>query len=59
MKKPKFSYADADGSFQDGHKPHTNEDRLALANRDFNRFPVLKSKTKLRYLLGICCSLDR
>lgn len=45
-KKRKVSYADADGSTEDGEKPWTNEDRLALANRDVNKFPVFKVKDK-------------
>ena len=45
-KKRKISYADADGSVEDGEKPYTNEDRLALANRDVNKFPVFKVKDK-------------
>ena len=45
-KKRKVSYADADGSVEDGEKPYTNEDRLALANRDANKFPVFKVKDK-------------
>ena len=45
-KKRKISYADADGSVEDGDKPYTNEDRLALANRDVNKFPVFKVKDK-------------
>ncbi|CAD6564662.1 MAG: DNA-dependent ATPase protein rad54 [Alectoria sarmentosa] len=45
-KKRKVSYADADGSVEDGDRPYTNEDRLALANRDVNRFPVFKVKDK-------------
>ena len=45
-KKRKVSYADADGSIEDGEKPYTNEDRLALANRDANKFPVFKVKDK-------------
>ncbi|MCJ1274034.1 DNA-dependent ATPase protein rad54 [Puttea exsequens] len=45
-KKRKISYADADGSVEDGEKPYTNEDRLALANRDTNRFPVFKVKDR-------------
>ena len=45
-KKRKVSYADADGSVEDGEKPYTNEDRLALANRDVNKFPVFKVKDK-------------
>ena len=45
-KKRKISYADTDGSVEDGDKPYTNEDRLALANRDANKFPVFKVKDK-------------
>ena len=45
-KRRKVSYADADASVEDGEKPWTNEDRLALANRDVNRFPVFKVKDK-------------
>ena len=45
-KKRKISYADADGSVEDGEKPYTNEDRLALANRDANRYPIFKVKDK-------------
>ena len=46
-KKRKISYADADGSVEDGDRPYTNEDRLALANRDVNKFPVFKVKDKV------------
>ncbi|KAL6721281.1 DNA-dependent ATPase protein rad54 [Lecanora helva] len=45
-KKRKVSYANADGSVEDGEKPYTNEDRLALANRDANKFPIFKVKDK-------------
>ena len=45
-KKRKISYADADGSTEDGDRPWTNEERLALANRDANRFPVFQIKDK-------------
>ncbi len=45
-KKRKISYANADGSVEDGEKPYTNEDRLALANRDVNKYPVFKVKDK-------------
>ena len=31
---------------EDGEKPWTNEDRLALANRDINKYPVFKVKDK-------------
>ncbi|KAK1147641.1 DNA-dependent ATPase protein rad54 [Aspergillus melleus] len=44
-KRRKVNYAGADGSVQD-EKPYTNEDRLALATRDVNRFPVFKAKDK-------------
>ncbi|OCK79608.1 helicase swr1 [Lepidopterella palustris CBS 459.81] len=45
-KRRKISYADADGSVEDGDKAYTNEDRLALATRDVNKFPVFKVKDK-------------
>ena len=45
-KRRKVSYADADGSIEDGEKPYTNEDRLALANRDVNKYPIFKVKDK-------------
>ena len=45
-KRRKISYADADGSVEDDEKAWTNEDRLALANRDINKFPVFKVKDK-------------
>ncbi len=45
-KKRKISYANADGSVEDGEKPYTNEDRPALANRDVNKYPVFKVKDK-------------
>lgn len=46
-KRRKVNYADADGSTEDGaEKPYTNEDRLALATREVNRFPVFKPKDK-------------
>lgn len=46
-KKRKVNYANADGSTEDGaEKPYTNEDRLALATREANRFPVFKPKDK-------------
>ena len=45
-KKRKISYADADGSTEDGESPWTNDDRLALANRDANKFPIFKVKDK-------------
>ncbi|KAL2384404.1 DNA repair protein rhp54 [Blastomyces dermatitidis] len=45
-KRRKVNYAGADGEAEDGEKPWTNEDRLALANRDANRFPAFKVKDK-------------
>ncbi|GBF66046.1 DNA repair protein [Trichophyton mentagrophytes] len=46
-KRRKVNYAGADCSTEDdGAKPWTNEVRLALANRDANRFPVFKVKDK-------------
>jgi DNA repair and recombination protein RAD54 and RAD54-like protein len=44
-KRRKVSYADADGTVDDD-KPYTNDDRLAIATRDANRFPVFKAKDK-------------
>ena len=45
-KRKKISYAGADGDTEGGEKLWTNEDRLALANRDVNKFPVFKVKNK-------------
>ena len=45
-KKRKVNYADADGSKEDGDAPWTNEEHLALANRENNKFPVYKVKDK-------------
>ncbi|KAG9237838.1 P-loop containing nucleoside triphosphate hydrolase protein [Amylocarpus encephaloides] len=45
-KRRKVNYGGADGDKEDGDKPWTNEDRLALANRDANRFPVFEVKDK-------------
>jgi DNA repair and recombination RAD54-like protein len=45
-KRRKISYADADGSVEEGDKPYTNEERLALGTRDANRYPVFKVKDK-------------
>ena len=45
-KRRKISYADADASVEDGDKAWTNEDRLALVNRDANRFPKFQVKDK-------------
>jgi DNA repair and recombination protein RAD54 and RAD54-like protein len=44
-KRRKVDYGGADDSIEDD-KPYSNEDRLALANRDVNRFPVFKPKDK-------------
>lgn len=45
-KKRKIDYKGADGDAESGDKPYTNADRLALANRDANRFPVFQAKDK-------------
>jgi DNA repair and recombination RAD54-like protein len=45
-KKRKVNYAGDDGDVEDGDKPWSNEDRLALANRDANKFSVFKVKDK-------------
>lgn len=45
-KKRKVNYANTDDSTEDGEKPWTNEERLALANRDVNKFPVFQVKDK-------------
>ncbi|KAJ5391244.1 hypothetical protein N7509_006734 [Penicillium cosmopolitanum] len=46
-KRRKVNYANADGSAEEGaEKPYTNDDRLALATREVNRFPVFKPKDK-------------
>jgi len=44
-KRRRVDYKGADGDV-DTDKPYTNEDRLALANRDVNRFPVFQPKDK-------------
>lgn len=44
-KKRKVDYKNADGGV-DSDAPYTNADRLALANRDANRFPVFQAKAK-------------
>ncbi|KAK5653514.1 hypothetical protein OQA88_8773 [Cercophora sp. LCS_1] len=44
-KKRKIDYKGADGD-EDTDKPYTNADRLALANRDANKFPVFQVKDK-------------
>lgn len=45
-KRRKINYAGEDGSAEDCDKPYTNEERLALATREVNRFPVFKPKEK-------------
>lgn len=45
-KRRKVNYGGADVDKDDGDKPWTNEDRLALANRDANKFPVFEVKDK-------------
>jgi DNA repair and recombination RAD54-like protein len=45
-KRRKVDYGGADGDQDDGDKAWTNEDRLALANRDANKFPVFQVKDK-------------
>lgn len=45
-KRRKISYADADGNAEDGDKAYCNDDRLALATRDANKFPVFKARDK-------------
>jgi len=44
-KKRKVNYGGADGSTEDD-KPYCNDDRLAIATRDVNNFPVFKPKDK-------------
>lgn len=43
-KRRKVDYTGGDNSAEDGDKPYSNDDRLALATRDVNRFPVFKPK---------------
>ncbi|RKF56840.1 DNA repair protein rhp54 [Erysiphe neolycopersici] len=46
-KRRKVDYSGADDvADDDSQKPWTNEDRLALANRDANKFPVFQVKDK-------------
>lgn len=45
-KRRKVDYTGADGSVAEGEKPYTNEDRLAIATRDANRFSVYTPKDK-------------
>lgn len=44
-KRRKVDYKGADGE-DDADKPYTNADRLALANRDANKYPVFQAKDK-------------
>lgn len=44
-KRRKIDYSGADGD-ADADRPYTNADRLALATRDVNRFPVFQPKDK-------------
>lgn len=44
-KRRKIDYKGADGDAETD-KPYTNEDRLALANRDANKFPTFQVKDK-------------
>ena len=41
-----MNYGGADESGEGDDRPWTNEERLALANRDINKFPVFKVKDK-------------
>ena len=45
-KRRKVNYSDADGNPDDGDKAYSNDDRLALATRDVNRFPIFQVKDK-------------
>ncbi|CZS95082.1 Rad54 homolog MUS-25 [Rhynchosporium agropyri] len=45
-KRRKVDYGGADGSKDEEEKAWTNEDRLALANRESNKFPVFQVKDK-------------
>ena len=45
-KRRKVNYTDADGNPDEGDKAYCNDDRLALATRDVNRYPVFKVKDK-------------
>ncbi|RKF76930.1 DNA repair protein rhp54 [Golovinomyces cichoracearum] len=45
-KRRKVDYSGADGEKDESDKPWTNEERLALANRDANRFPVFQVKDR-------------
>ena len=45
-KRRKVNYGGADAAGEDGDTGYTNDDRLALATRDINRFPVFKARDK-------------
>ncbi|KAK1079663.1 DNA-dependent ATPase protein rad54 [Friedmanniomyces endolithicus] len=45
-KRRKVDYTGGYGSTEDGDKAYSNDDRMALATRDANRFPVFKPKDK-------------
>jgi DNA repair and recombination RAD54-like protein len=45
-KRKRVSYAGGDDSVEDADRPYSNDDRLAIATRDANRFPVFKAKDK-------------
>jgi DNA repair and recombination RAD54-like protein len=45
-KRRKVDYSGAGGEDGESDKPYSNDDRLALATRDANRFPVFKAKDK-------------
>ncbi|KZF21843.1 putative dsDNA-dependent ATPase Rad54 [Xylona heveae TC161] len=45
-KRRKVDYTGADASIEDGDKPWTNDDRLALANRDVNKYGIFQVKDK-------------
>lgn len=45
-KRRKVDYTGGDNSAEDGDKAYSNDDRLALATRDVNRFPVFTPKDK-------------
>lgn len=45
-KRQKVSYADGDGGGDESDGLYTNEDRLALATREVNKYPVFKVKDK-------------
>ena len=45
-KRRKVDYSGADGDTKEDEKPWSNDERLALANRDVNRYGVFKVKDK-------------